>query len=127
MALTKITSSVLGNDSVSYSKLGAEFTNLVVLDNTDSTLDIDFSSGTSFTLFADQGLFYTLNFTNYNVGDVKSIACTVASSFGLAFNTTGKTIVTLNGEIDPNVDLNFIQVLCISANTFYITISALTP
>jgi hypothetical protein len=115
------------DNSVTNTKLGAEFTDKVVLNSSTTALDIDFSLGTSFTLFADQGNAYTLTFTNYNIGDIKSIACTVASTFGLSFNATGKTIVTLNGEIDPNVDLNFIQVACVDTNTFYLTISSLTP
>ena len=117
----------LADAAVTYNKLGAEFTDVVVLNSANSSLDIDFSLGTSFTLLADQGNFYTLTFTNYNIGDVKSISCTVASTFGLSFNATGKTIVVLNGEIDPNVDLNFIQVVCVDTNTFYLTISSLTP
>ena len=115
------------DNSVTNTKLGAEFTDKVVLNSSTTALDIDFSLGTSFTLFADQGNAYTLTFTNYNIGDIKSIACTVQSTFGLSFNATSKTIVTLNGEIDPNVDLNFIQVACVDTNTFYLTISSLTP
>jgi len=122
-----VSSGKLQDATITQSKLGAEFTDIVVLNSANSSLDIDFSLGTSFTLLADQGNFYTLTFTNYNIGDVKSISCTVASTFGLSFNATGKTIVILNGEIDPNVDLNFIQVLCVDTNTFYLTISSLTP
>ena len=127
MALTRISNDTLQDAAITQPKLGAEFTDVVVLNNLNTALDIDFSLGTSFTLLADQGSSYTLTFTNYNIGDVKSISCTVASTFGLSFNATGKTIVILNGEIDPAVDLNFIQVACVDTNTFYLTISSLTP
>ena len=127
MALTRISNDTLQDATITQAKLGTEFTDVVVLNNLNTALDIDFSLGTSFTLLANQGNSYTLTFTNYNIGDVKTISCTVASLFGLSFNATGKTIVILNGEIDPAVDLNFIQVACVDTNTFYLTISSLTP
>lgn len=100
---------------------------VVVLDKTSSALDIDFSLGTSFTLLADSGNFYTLNFTNYKIGDVRNISCSVQSTFGLSFNTTGKTIITLSGAISGNFDLNYIQVTCVNTNEFYLTIYTLNP
>ena len=125
MALTRISNDTLQNDTISYNKLGAEFTDLVVLPNNDFQVDVDFSTGTVFSLLAD-GSFYTVTFLNYNIGDVKTIISTTGGIFGIDFFTPNATIVVLNGEIDPAVDLNFIQVLYGGNDTFYLTISSLT-
>ncbi len=95
MALTKVTSAVLNNDSVSYDKLGNEFTTAAAL----SASDVDFSTAQVFTktLTADA----TLTFSNVSTGMVKDLvitgdfALTLPSSVKIAAGTYDGTVSNL--------------------------------
>ena len=66
-----------------------------------------------------------LNFTNEEIGDVKTIIVTDSGgTSSLTFDTGTNTVTNLNGTYDATAGaVNFIQVICTASNTFFVTIS----
>ena len=144
MALTKVTSAVLAdnsvdsdhitdlnvttnkiaNDAVTYEKINDEFTTSDVL-TAAATVDIDFDSAQIFTLTPTSNT--TLNITNPKIGITKAIIVTGSgSSYTLSFNVGGAsgTFNLIAGEYDDtSTTKNFIQVFCVSSTEFWYSIS----
>lgn len=144
MALTKVTSAVLADnsvdsdnyidgsidnihladDTVSYEKIDDEFTTSDTL-TAAATVDVDFDAAQVFTLTPDQNT--TLNITNPKVGITKSVIVTGAgSTYTLSFTVGGSsgTFNLIAGEYDDTSSTkNFIQIICVSSTEFWYSIS----
>jgi len=114
MALTKVTTAVLNDGTVTNNKLGAEFTTSSIM----ATDNVDFSVAQVFTKTLSAAT--NITFSNYSIGGVKDLVITGVQT--LSF-TTG-TVNVAAGEYDGTLS-NLIQVLCTDATTptFWITIS----
>lgn len=87
-----------------------------------STLSLDFDTAAVFTITSSISI--ELNFTNASIGDVKDIIITDSGgTSGLTLNS-GLTATTVAGEYsNTSGAVNFIQVVCTAANTFFLSIS----
>tara|TARA_X000000368_G_scaffold100054_2_gene77102 strand:+ start:5371 stop:5754 length:384 start_codon:yes stop_codon:yes gene_type:complete len=124
MALTKVTSNVLGNDSVTNTQVGTEFTSTSAL-TAGATVSLDYTSAQVFTLTPNANT--TINITNPVVGVSKVIVMTGAgSSNTLTFNVGGAagTFNKISGDYDDTSSKkNFIQITCVGNTEFWYTIS----
>ena len=86
-------------------------------------LDIDFDTAAVFTITSS--ITMDLNFTNASIGDVKDIIVTDSGgTSALTFDTTTNTVTTVAGTYSATAGaVNFIQVACTAANTFFLSIS----
>jgi len=105
------TNKYLLDDSVVYSKLGAEYTTSSVI----SASDIDFSTAQVFTKTLTSNTTFT--FSNDQVGMVKDIILT--GEFTVTFPSGTKIA---NGEYDGTVS-NFIQIAVVGSGDYWLTIS----
>ena len=87
-----------------------------------STLSLDFDTAAVFTITSSISI--ELNFTNASIGDVKDIIITDSGgTSGLTLNS-GITVTTIAGSYSATAGaVNFIQVACTAANTFFLSIS----
>lgn len=87
-----------------------------------STVSLDFDTATVFTITSSISI--ELNFTNASIGDVKDIIITDSGgTSGLTLNS-GLTVTTVSGTYSATAGaVNFIQVVCTAANTFFLSIS----
>ena len=88
-----------------------------------ANLDVDFDTAAVFTMTSSIAV--DLNFTNASIGDVKDIIVTDSGgTSALTFDTTTNTVTTVAGSYDATAGaVNFIQVVCTAANTFFLSIS----
>jgi hypothetical protein len=88
-----------------------------------ANLDVDFDTAQVFTMTSS--ITVDLNFTNASIGDVKDIIVTDSGgTSALTFDTTTNTVTTVAGTYDATAGaVNFIQVACTGANTFFLSIS----
>ena len=100
----------VGDDSVTYAKLGTEFTTSAAL-----ATNVDFSTAQVFTKTLSGAT--TLTFSNDSIGMIKDLVIT--GDFTLTFPAGGKIAA---GEYDGTVS-NLIQVLVVGAADYWITIS----
>jgi hypothetical protein len=86
-------------------------------------VDVDFDTAAVFTMTSSIAV--DLNFTNASIGDVKDIIVTDSGgTSSLTFDTATNTITTISGEYSATSGaVNFIQVVCTAANTFFLSIS----
>ena len=110
------------DDGIDYDKLAGEFTTSSAL-TAATDLDIDFSTAAVFT--TTSAIAMDLNFTNAEIGQVKTIIVTDSGgTSSLTFDTGANTVTTLNGTYDATAGaVNVIQVICTASNTFFVTIS----
>ncbi len=124
MALTKVTSNVLGNDSVTNTQVGTEFTTTSAL-TAGATVALDYTAAQVFTLTPNANT--TINITNPVIGISKVIVMTGAGgSYTLTFNVGGAagTFNKISGDYDDTSSKkNFIQITCVGATEFWYTIS----
>ena len=120
MALTKVTSNVLGNDSVTNTQVGTEFTSTSAL-TAGATVALDYTSAQVFTLTPNANT--TINITNPVIGVSKVIVMTGAGgSNTLTFNVGGAagTFNKISGDYDDtSAKKNFIQITCVGATEFW--------
>ncbi len=124
MALTKVTSNVLGNDSVTNTQVGTEFTSTSAL-TAGATVSLDYTSAQVFTLTPNANT--TINITNPVIGVSKVIVMTGAGgSNTLTFNVGGAagTFNKISGDYDDTSSKkNFIQITCVGNTEFWYSIS----
>jgi hypothetical protein len=118
MALTKVTSGVLGDEYTASSALTSA-----------ATITVDTSTADTFTLTAGHSA--TLNFTNVVVGDLKNIVVTGGgSSYTLTLgniNGSAGTFNLISGTYDDtSATKNFIQIKFISTSEAWYTISQIS-
>ena len=116
MALTKVTSDVLAD----------EFFSIKTSHTTtaDETRDIDFTEAAVVPITTSHAL--TLKPTNYKVGMVKNVIITDAGgTSSIAYSTADSRVTKLlNGEYSNTTGaVNFLQIICVGTNKFYVTIS----
>ena len=101
----------VANDSITYSKLGSEYTTSAAV----AASDVDFSTAQVFTKTLSGAT--TLTFSNDSIGMIKDLV--VTGNFTLTFPAGSKIA---SGEYDGTVS-NLIQVLVVGAADYWITIS----
>ncbi len=86
-------------------------------------VDVDFDTAAVFTMTSSVAV--DLNFTNASIGDVKDIIVTDSGgTSSLTFDTSSNTVTTIAGSYSATAGaVNFIQVACTAANTFFLSIS----
>lgn len=86
-------------------------------------VDVDFDTAAVFTMTSSIAV--DLNFTNASIGDVKDIIVTDSGgTSSLTFDTGSNTVTTIAGTYSATAGaVNFIQVTCTAANTFFLSIS----
>ena len=112
MAITKVTSNVLSDDSVSYDKLGVEFTASSALSGT--VIDWDVAQVFTKTLSTSPTVF---TFTNDEIGMVKDLV--IDGNYTMTW-PIGTKIIT--GTYDGSVP-NLIQVVKTGAAQYWLSIS----
>lgn len=112
----------IADDQVTYDKLGAEFTTSSVI-APSANVDMSFSAAQVFTMTSSIAV--DINFTNAEIGQVKDLIVTDSGgTSSLTFDTTSNTITTIQGTYSATAGaVNFIQVVCTAANTFFLSIS----
>ncbi len=124
MALTKITTNVITDDSITSPLVGAEFTTTSAV-GSSATENIDWTSAQIFTLTPSQST--TLNVTNPVIGVQKNFIITGSgNSYTITLNVGGAagTFNLISGEYDDTAGLkNIYSVLCVSATEFWYSIS----
>jgi hypothetical protein len=86
-------------------------------------VDVNFDTAQVFTMTSS--ITVDLNFTNASIGDVKDIIVTDSGgTSALTFDTGSNTVTTVSGTYSATAGaVNFIQVACTAANTFFLSIS----
>ena len=122
MALTRISNDTLQDATITYNKLGDEYTTSVAL-TAAADVDMDFKSAQVFTMTSSIAV--DINFINAEIGDAKDLIITdFGGTSSLTFDITTNTITTIAGEYDATPGtVNFIQVVCTAPNTFFLSIS----
>jgi len=122
MALTRISNDTLQDATITYNKLGDEYTTSVAL-TAAADVDMDFKSAQVFTMTSSIAV--DINFINAEIGDTKDLIITdFGGTSSLTFDITTNTITTIAGEYDATPGtVNFIQVVCTAPNTFFLSIS----
>lgn len=114
MALTKVTSDVLADEFFTR-KSSVSITS-------DTTVAVDFKEASVVPITSTHAV--TLNFTNHRPGMVKNIIITDSGGTSSLAYDSSDTVKLLNGSYSATAGaVNFIQVVCVNTNTFYITIS----
>ena len=111
MAITKVTSSVLSDSTITQEKLYAGFKGTSVISGT--AIDWDTSQVLTKTLAADT----TFTYTNDEIGMVKDLV--LQGAYTITWRTGTKII---SGTYDTAV-LNFIQIVKTGAAEYFMTIS----
>ena len=122
---TSLSSGFLANDSVTYDKLGVEFSASQAL-GSGATIAVDTALADVFTLTLGHSA--TLNFTNVNIGDVKTFVVTGGGgSYTITFgtiNTASGTYNKLSGTYsDIGSAKNLIQMKFVSVTEAWYSIS----
>ena len=124
MALTKVTSNVLGNDSVTNTQVGTEFTTTSAL-TAGATVALDYTAAQVFTLTPNANT--TINITNPVIGVSKVIIITGAGgSYTVGYTVAGAagTFNKISGTYNDTASTkNFIQITCVGATEFWYTCS----
>lgn len=122
---TSLSSGFLADDSVTYDKLGVEFSASQALTSA-STIAVDTALADVFTVTLGHSA--TLNFTNVNIGDVKTFVVTGGGgSYTITFgtiNTASGTYNKLSGTYsDTGSAKNLIQIKFVSVTEAWYSIS----
>ena len=117
IAVNTMTADIYGNSATGDSLRGSSALTAA------ADVDVDFDTAAVFTMTSSIAV--DLNFTNASVGDVKDIIVTDSGgTSSLTFDTTTNTVTTVAGSYDATAGaVNFIQVVCTAANTFFLSIS----
>ena len=117
VSINSMTADIYGQSSTGDSLRGSSALNAA------ADVDVDFDTAAVFTMTSSIAV--DLNFTNASIGDVKDIIVTDSGgTSSLTFDTATNTITTIAGEYSATAGaVNFIQVVCTAANTFFLSIS----
>lgn len=117
VSINSMTADIYGQSSTGDSLRGSSSLNAA------ADVDVDFDTAAVFTMTSSIAV--DLNFTNASIGDVKDIVVTDSGgTSSLTFDTATNTITTISGEYSATSGaVNFIQVVCTAANTFFLSIS----
>lgn len=117
VSINSMTADIYGQSSTGDSLRGS--TTL----NPAANVDVNFDIAAVFTMTSSIAV--DLNFTNASIGDVKDIIVTDSGgTSSLTFDTGSNTVTTIAGTYSATAGaVNFIQVTCTAANTFFLSIS----
>jgi len=122
-----VTTGKLANDSVTFGKLGVEYTASTALTSA-TAITVDTALSDVFTFTAGHSA--TLNFTNVGIGDLKSFVITGSSgvaAYTLAFGTSNGSSATYNKISGTFSDVssakNLIQIKFVAVNEAWYSIS----
>ena len=120
-----VTTAKLANDSVTFDKLGVEYTASTALTSA-SAIAVDTALSDVFTFTAGHSA--TLNFTNVGIGDLKSFVITGGGgSYTLAFGTSNGSSATYNKISGTFLDTasakNLVQIKFVAVNEAWYSIS----
>ena len=115
--VNSMTADIYGNSSTGDSLRGSSALTAA------ADVDVDFDTAAVFTMTSSIAV--DLNFTNASIGDVKDIIITDSGgTSSLTFDTGSNTVTTIAGTYSATASaVNFIQVTCTAANTFFLSIS----
>jgi len=105
----------LDDDSITYAKLGVEFTSTEALGSVSTTATLDFNTDQVFT--ATMTANTTFSFSNANIGMTKDLILT--GSFDPTFPAGTKQIA---GTYDGSVS-NFIQIVAVANGDYWLSVS----
>jgi hypothetical protein len=105
----------LDDDSITYAKLGVEFTSTEALGSVSTTATLDFATDQVFT--ATMTANTTFSFSNANIGMTKDLILT--GSFDPTFPAGTKQIA---GTYDGSVS-NFIQIVAVANGDYWLSVS----
>ena len=120
-----VTTAKLANDSVTFDKLGVEYTASTALTSA-STIAVNTALSDVFTFTAGHSA--TLNFTNVGIGDLKSFVITGGGgSYTLSFGTSNTASATYNKISGTFSDVssakNLVQIKFVAVNEAWYSIS----
>lgn len=115
----------IGNDKITFAKLGVEYTTAVALTSA-ATIAVDTALGDVFTYTAGHSA--TLNFTNVGIGDMKTLQVDASGgSYTVTLGTTNGASCTYNKIAGTYSDAagakNLIQLKWVATNVAWYTIS----
>jgi hypothetical protein len=116
MALTKTSTGVIADNSVTYEKLSPRFTAKQDIATTSGTINLDASSYSIFELTSALTGATTLNIQNIKKGQVIDILVTGSQTITIADNFTTSTINQAGAGVYDGASSNHIQVVCIDDN-----------
>ena len=121
IADVNVTTAKIADDAVDYDKLGTEFTTSTSF-TAATNFDVDWSTAAMFTTTSSIAM--DLDFTNAEVGQVKTIIVTDSGGTSALTFDSSMTITTLNGTYSSTAGaVNYIQAVCTATDTFFLTIS----
>jgi len=124
MSITKITTSVIEDASVTIGKVHDQFKTASTL-GSSSTENVDWSAAQIFTLTPSQST--TLNIVNPTVGVQKALVITGSgNSYAITLNVGGAagTFNKVSGDYDDSSNVkNLYSILCVGATEFWYSIS----
>ena len=119
-----VTTGKLANDSVTFGKLGVEYTASTALTSA-TAITVDTALSDVFTFTAGHSA--TLNFTNVGIGDLKSFVITGGGSYTLSFGTSNTASATYNKISGTFLDTasakNLVQIKFVAVNEAWYSIS----
>ena len=120
-----VTTAKLANDSVTFDKLGVEYTASTALTSA-AAIAVDTALSDVFTFTAGHSA--TLNFTNVGIGDLKSFVITGGGgSYTLSFGTSNGSSATYNKISGTFLDTasakNLVQIKFVAVNEAWYSIS----
>lgn len=124
MALTKIKSSGITDNSITSDKVNSEFKTASAL-GLSATENVDWDAAQIFTLTPGQST--TLNIVNPTIGMQKSVVITGSgNSYTITLNVGGSagTFNKISGDYDDTAGIkNLYSILCVGATEFWYSIS----
>jgi hypothetical protein len=124
MALTKITTNIITDNSITSTKVGSEFITTAAI-GSNATENINWTSAQIFTLTPSQST--TLNIINPIIGIQKSFIITGSGNlYTITFNVNGVagTFNKISGDYDDTAGIkNYLNLIYVNTNEFWYTIS----
>ena len=124
MSITKITTGVLSDTSVTIGKVHDQFKTALAL-GSSATVNVDWDAAQVFTLTPSQST--TLNIVNPTVGLQKTAVITGSgNSYTITLNVGGATgtFNKISGDYDDTAGIkNLYSILCVGATEFWYSIS----
>ena len=113
MAITKVTGDVLTDDTVKHNHIEARFTASAAISTLTGTVSFDCSTASNFKLSGNLTGAYTINLSNYKIGQIITIYPLQAQSITLAAQgSSTNTFNKIGGDYD-NSTSNVLQIECV--------------
>lgn len=128
MAITKVTGDVLTDDTVKHNHIEARFTASAAISTLTGTVSFDCSTASNFKLSGNLTGAYTINLSNYKIGQIITVYPLQAQSITLAAQgSSTNTFNKIGGDYD-NSTSNILQIECVDDSStdplFFYSIAA---